>query len=95
VFERRQMYQFENMADNDESVIVNRPGKLISVTINQKGATGNKLSLWDGADANGREIAAIDTTVSLGNFDFNVVCMKGLFAKMATGTAANVTIIYD
>ena len=89
------MYQFENMADNIETLIIQRPGKLINVTINQKGASSNKLSLYDGADSNGKIIATIDTTTSLGNFDFNVVCMKGLFAKLATGTAADITIIYD
>ena len=89
------MHNFENLADNTETLITSIPSKLIRVVINKKGATSNVLSLYDGADVNGRIIATIDTTVSVGTFDFDVLCPKGLYAKMATGTAADVTIVYN
>jgi len=65
---------------------------LSSVTINTKGATGNTLTIYDGVDATGAVIAVIDTTSALGTFLFDILALTGLFAVLASGTAADITI---
>lgn len=65
---------------------------LSSVTINTKGATGNTLTIYDGVDAGGTVIAVIDTTSALGTFLYDLLAFTGLFAVLATGTAADITI---
>ena len=66
------------------------PCTLHAVTINSKGATANTLTLADGANT----IAIIDTTASIGTLRFDVQCDTSLVATLATGTAADVTVIY-
>lgn len=64
------------------------------VIINTKGASSNTLTLRDGA-ADGIILAVIDTTVAPTFLDYNLQCSYGLTAVTATGTCADITIVYD
>jgi len=69
--------------------------KLNAVVINTKGASANTLTLRDGA-ADGKIVAVIDTTVTPGDWDFKGILLStGLTAVTATGTCADITVIYD
>ncbi len=69
--------------------------RLVRVIINKKGASSNRLDLYDGVDANGSLIASIDTTEAAKTLDYDVVCNRGGYAVMHTGTAADVTIVFN
>lgn len=64
------------------------------VTINTKGATSNLLTLFDNPSAaSGNVIAAIDTTTGVDSLEYDVQCLTGLFAVLAAGTPADLTIV--
>lgn len=67
---------------------------LVGLQINTKGAAANVLTLRDG-DVNGLIIAVIDTvTPSAGWLHYGAQLLNGkVTAVLATGTAADVTII--
>jgi hypothetical protein len=67
--------------------------------VNTKGATSNICTLYDNnaAAAAGNVIAVIDTTnAAVGDIQFfSLNTTKGLVAVTATGTAADLTIIWE
>ncbi|MGH9208640.1 MAG: hypothetical protein ACRD1G_19165 [Acidimicrobiales bacterium] len=67
-------------------------GVLHAVVINTRGATGNLLTLYDGASTAGSVLAVIDTTAAVGSLRFDAAFLVGLFAVLAVGTAADLTI---
>jgi len=82
------------VATNTTLLVRSGLGQLISVTINKKGLTGNTLKVYDGLDATGTLLADIDTTTALGTFLYDTIVATGIFVDMATGTAADVTIVF-
>jgi hypothetical protein len=83
-----------HLATNTTLLVRTGLGQLMTVTINTKGLTGNTLKIYDGVDGTGVLIANIDTTAALGSFLYDVIVAAGIFAEMATGTAADVTIVF-
>ena len=73
--------------------ITTQPCQLYAVTINSKGATANILTLYDGTSTGGTVIAVIDTTANVGTLFYKLECRTALFVALATGTAADVTIL--
>ena len=69
-------------------------GTLHGVTINSKGATANLLTLYDGTSTAGAVIAVLDTTANVGQVAYDVSFTGGLFAVLAAGTAADLTIAF-
>lgn len=69
---------------------------LLRVTVNTKGAGGNTLTLYDGDGASSPVIAIIDTTAASFplTLDYKLRLLHGILtAVLATGTAADVTIV--
>ncbi|MHB2015308.1 MAG: hypothetical protein ACYCW6_00010 [Candidatus Xenobia bacterium] len=67
--------------------------RLERVVINTKGASANVLTLYDGVDATGTVIAVIDTTAAVGALLYGINTDVGLYAVLATGTPADLTIV--
>lgn len=88
-------HSFKNIAANGTTVAKAAPGNLISLTINTKGASANVVTIYDSLTASGTKIATIDSTVTYGTLLFNVTCAVGLTVVLGTGTAADVTVVYD
>lgn len=86
--------QYTHISANTAGVQVGPAGtiRLHAVNINTKGAASNLLTLYDGTSTAGAVVAVFDTTVSFGTFQYNVTLQVGLFAVLATGTAADLTI---
>ncbi len=68
-------------------------GVLHAITVNKKGATANTASVYDGVDAGGTLLGIIDTTVQAGTLLYDYAFTVGLYVVMATGTAADLTIV--
>lgn len=78
------------------TIISNVGGNLKRVVINTKGVTGNTLSLYDNnSAASGKLLAVIDTTSNVGFLEFRCSLNSGLVAVLATGTAADITVVWD
>jgi len=69
-------------------------GTLHSIVINTVGSASNLLTIYDGTDTSGMVIAAIDTTAARGQFVYDVAFQTGLYAVLAAGTAADLTIAW-
>jgi hypothetical protein len=82
---------YTHLAANATTLVNPQATTLYAVTINTKGASSNTLTLQDGTG--GPTIAVIDTTSNVGTLFFKAQCKNGLSAVMATGTAADVTIL--
>ena len=70
-------------------------GQLHCVSINTKGATSNLLTLYDGTSTGGTVIGAWDTTVLPGMWELDCAFLTGLFAVLASGTAADITLTFQ
>src|SRR3990167_6360172 len=70
---------------------------LIAIVINTKGGSSNTAKIYD--DVNGEEtpenlIATIDTTGATIRLDYGLPMLKGINIRTATGTDADLTVIY-
>jgi hypothetical protein len=70
-------------------------GVLIGVVVNSKGATANTLTLYDSLLGSGTVIAVIDTTAGPATLPYNLAFTVGLSAVLASGTAADVTLVWQ
>lgn len=83
-----------HIAANGNTPVKGGPGVLHSVSINTKGATGNTLMVYDGTDNTGKVLAVIDTTAQVQTLLYDIAVTVGIYAVMASGTAADATISY-
>jgi hypothetical protein len=84
-----------NITTNATTVIrSDAPARLDRVIINKAGASANTLKLYDGVDTTGLLLGTIDTTVVRG-LEFGLNLERGLTVVTATGTAGDVTVIFD
>jgi len=67
---------------------------LHAITINTKGASANTATVYDNTAGSGTKIATIDTTASVGTLRFDAAFSTGLTIVTATGTAADITVLY-
>ena len=66
------------------------------VVINTKGSASNTFTIYDNTSGSGTVIAAIDTVNGVsGHFEYNVAFSTGLTVVDATGTSADITVIYE
>ena len=79
--------------------LTSTPGKfvLVAIVINTKGGSSNTVKIYD--DVSGEEtpeqlIATIDTTEAAKRLDYGLPMYRGINIRVATGTAANLTLIY-
>lgn len=82
-------------ANAANTVIKAAPGQLTAIVINSKGATGNTISLFDDVSASSGTIAVIDSTSAVGTLLYDLVFQKGLNITIATGTAADITVVWS
>lgn len=69
---------------------------LMRVVINTAGAAGNQLTIYDGQSTSGKVIAVVNTTnAAIPSLDFNLVTANGIWYTLLTGTAADLTFVYQ
>jgi len=69
-------------------------GILMGVSINTKGASANVLTIYNSLAVSGAVIGVFDTTVQPVYIPLNLNFTIGLSASLATGTPADVTLIW-
>lgn len=93
-------YAFKHFAANNTGVaLVASEAILHSVIINNAGASANIVTLYNAATAatsdTTTDIAIIDSVELNGReFVYDITCSAGIFFKMETGTAADVTVTW-
>ncbi len=88
-------YNYTNLAANADTLVKTGAGILRAIVINKKGATSNTCTIYDNTAASGTKIATFDTTVSFGTFVYDVRFTTGLEISIATGTACDVTVVWQ
>lgn len=83
-----------NLLANATTLVKTGEGVLHHITINTKGASSNTLKIYDGLTAAGTLLATVDTTIGVGTFLYDMKFLTGLTVVMATGTPADITIMY-
>jgi hypothetical protein len=91
----KQRPSYIHINTNSTNVLKRSSGTLKRVVINTSGGINNTLTLYDNTSAAAPVIATINTTATGGAFEFDLDFSSGLTAVLATGTAADLTIVYD
>ena len=87
---------YAHLNSTGTTTIKSGAGILRRVVINTRGGAFNTFTIYDNTSGSGTVIAAIDTTNGVsGNFEYNVAFSTGLTVVGATGTSADITVIYE
>lgn len=79
---------------NGTTLVRTGPGVLHGISINTKGASSNTIKIYDGLTAGGTLKATIDSTITTGPWMFDMDFITGLTIVIATGTAADITVLW-
>ena len=87
---------YAHLNSTGTTTIKSGAGILRRVVINTKGSASNTFTVYDNTSGSGTVIAAIDTVNGAsGHFEYNVAFSTGLTVVDATGTSADITVIYE
>ena len=87
---------YAHLNSTGTTTIKSGAGILRRVVINTKGSASNTFTVYDNTSGSGTVIAAIDTVNGVsGHFEYNVAFSTGLTVVGATGTSADITVIYE
>jgi len=86
--------QYRNINASGTTTVKTGPGVLVSVTINNKGAGGHTITLYDNTAGSGTKIATIDGTANQVTLFYNVGFTNGLTIVTSAGSAADITVAY-
>ena len=88
-------YSFHRSASNATTTIKSGAGVLKRVTVNKLGSASNTCTIYNNTAGSGTIIAVIDTTLAQGTFEYALVFSTGLTIVTATGSAADLTLVYQ
>jgi len=87
---------YAHLNSTGTTTIKSGAGILRRVVINTRGSIANTLTIYDNTSGSGTVIAAIDTVNGVsGHFEYNVAFSTGLTVVDASGTSADITVIYE
>lgn len=86
---------FSNISTLGTTTVKSGAGILRRIVINTKGSGSNILTVYDNTAGSGTIIATIDTSDKISNIEYGLSFSVGLTIVNATGTSANVTVIYE
>ena len=86
---------FSNINTNTTSTVKSGAGVLKRIVVNKVGALLNTCTIYDNTTATGTIIGTIDPVHTQIVFEYDVVFNTGLTIVTATGTAADLTIVYQ
>ena len=86
---------FSNINTNTTSTVKSGAGVLKRIVVNKVGSLLNTCTIYDNTSGTGTIIATIDPVHTQMVFEYDVVFNTGLTIVTATGTAADLTIVYQ
>ena len=86
---------FSNININTTSTVKSGAGVLKRIVVNKVGSSSNTCTIYDNTSGTGTIIATIDPVHTQMVFEYDVVFTTGLTIVTATGTAADLTIVYQ
>ncbi len=87
---------YTHLNSTGTTTIKSGAGILRRVVINTKGSASNTFTIYDNTSGSGTVIAVIDTVNGVsGQFEYGVSFSTGLTVVNATGTSADITVIYE
>lgn len=88
--------KYANITTNTTTVLKLGVGTLRKVIINSNGATHNIATIYDNTTGSGTQIGVIATATAVGGtFEYDLDFFTGLTIVTSTGSAANLTVVYD
>lgn len=85
---------FSNITTNTTTTVKSGAGILYRVCINTKGASANVATIYDNTAGSGTKIGTLDTTSGVACLAYEAAFATGLTLVTATGTAADLTVVY-
>lgn len=86
---------FANINTNTTTTVKSGAGVLKRIVVNKMGTSSNTCTIYDNTSGTGTIIATIDPVHTQMVFEYDVVFNTGLTIVTATGTAADLTIVYQ
>lgn len=86
---------YTRIATNGTTTLKSSGAHLRNIVINTKGSGSNTLTVYDSPTGSGTIVGVLDTTVAGGSFVYDVELDDGLTIVTATGTPADVTVVWD
>ena len=86
---------FANINTNTTTTVKSGAGVLKRIVVNKIGTSSNTCTIYDNTTATGTIIGTIDPVHTQMVFEYDVVFNTGLTIVTATGTAADLTIVYQ
>lgn len=92
----RSSWKWKHLNANATTVVKAAPGLLHAIMINTKGASANTITVYDNATGTTNVIAAIDPVNAIPGsvILIDAECVNGITVVIATGTAADITVLY-
>jgi len=86
---------YTHITTNATTNVKAAPGLLSAICVNTKGASANLLTIYDNPSAaSGTVIGVVDTTAATGCTMYDVRTLNGITILTATGTAADITVVW-
>ena len=86
---------YKNINTNTTTTVKSGSGVLKRIVVNKVGASSNTCTIYDNTSGTGTIIGTIDPVHTQIVFEYDVVFNTGLTIVTATGTAADLTIVYQ
>lgn len=87
---------FLNLLANATTTVSNGPCQLKRIIINNAGAAGNILTIYDNTAGSGILVGVVDTVELNGRIlEYNIHLRTGLTVVLGTGTAADITVVWS
>lgn len=86
---------YSHITANTTTTIKTGIGILKKIVVNTKGASSNIATVYDNTTGTGTVIAVIDTTSEIGAMEYDLAFTTGLTIVTATGTPADLTVVYS
>ena len=86
---------YENINTNTTTTVKSGSGVLKRIVVNKVGASSNTCTIYDNTSGTGTIIGTIYPVYTQIVFEYDVVFNTGLTIVTATGTAADLTIVYQ
>lgn len=87
-------YSYRNLAANATTTVKSGAGVLHAIVVNTAGGSANTCTIYDNTAGSGTKIGTINTTAFVTAWVYNAAFATGLTIVMATGTAADITVVY-